>query len=180
MGKARFEARRRLLNEALTAAATARSIPGDPYVLTAAGAVPMPKATFAREVPIGYDLRYMRYLLLLAASLTFAQNAPHIREWKPDASEPVGVPKAPCAGLHALTGYDLSVMTVDAVPASANSPAFCRLVILVQPEIRIEVSLPANWNRRLYMFGNGGYAGENLEAANRVAHRNAALGSGSS
>ena len=54
-------------------------------------------------------------------------------------------------------------------------PDFCRVLILVQPEIRIEVSLPANWNRRLYMFGNGGFAGEDLETPERVANRNAAL-----
>jgi pimeloyl-ACP methyl ester carboxylesterase len=49
------------------------------------------------------------------------------------------------------------------------------VLLQVQPEIRIEVSLPSNWNRRLYMFGNGGYAGESLEAPNRVANRNTAL-----
>ena len=30
----------------------------------------------------------------------------------------------------------------------------------MQPEVRFEVSLPAAWNGRLYMFGNGGFAGE--------------------
>jgi hypothetical protein len=120
----------------------------------------------------------MQFLLLFAASFALGQNAPHIRDWKPDASETTASPKTPCGGLHSLTGYDLSVMTVDAVPAGTNNPAFCRLLILVQPEIRIEVSLPVSWNRRLYMFGNGGYAGENLEVASRVAHRNAALSSG--
>ena len=45
----------------------------------------------------------IRLPLLLAASLAFAQNAPRICEWKPDASEPAQAPKASCAGLHALT-----------------------------------------------------------------------------
>ena len=31
---------------------------------------------------------------------------------------------------------------------------------MVQPEINIEVNLPTAWNGRLYMFGNGGWAGE--------------------
>lgn len=120
-------------------------------------------------------------LPLLAAALQ-AQNAPHIRDWRPDPNEPALAAKSSCAGMHKLTGYDLSVMTAESVPASAaegGTPAFCRLLIQVQPEIRIEVALPAErWNRRLYMFGNGGYAGESLEAPNRVAHRNAALRSG--
>lgn len=120
----------------------------------------------------------MRFLLLLYASIAFAQNAPHIRDWKPDASEGTAQPKTACAALHSLTSYDLSVMSVESFPAATRTPSFCRVLLLVQPEIRIEVSLPANWNRRLYMFGNGGYAGESLEATNRVAHRNAALESG--
>lgn len=70
-----------------------------------------------------------------------------------------------------MTGYDLTVLT-------AESGSFCRVTLLVQPEIRIEVSLPSHWNNRLYMFGNGGYAGESLEAPNRVANRNQALSHG--
>src|SRR5437870_4947449 len=107
-----------------------------------------------------------RLLLFLSAVAAFGQNAPHIRDWKPDPGENAAAPKVACASLHSLTGYDLSVMTVDSMAD------FCRVLIQVQPEIRIEVSLPAKWNRRLYMFGNGGYAGESLEAAGRVAQRN--------
>ncbi|MBI4908031.1 MAG: tannase/feruloyl esterase family alpha/beta hydrolase [Acidobacteria bacterium] len=116
--------------------------------------------------------------LLLVAAAAFAQNAPHIREWKPPAGEQSVAPKSTCSALHSLTGYDLSILSAESMPEANNVPAFCRVLVLVQPEIRIEVSLPVNWNRRLYMFGNGGYAGESLEAANRIAHRNAALGSG--
>jgi feruloyl esterase len=118
----------------------------------------------------------MRLLLGLTTILcAFGQNAPHIGDWQPDPSEARLSPRHPCAALHTLTGYDLSVLSADAVPAAAGVPLFCRVLIQVQPEIRIEVSLPAAWNRRLYMFGNGGYAGENLEAPNRIAHRNSAL-----
>lgn len=120
----------------------------------------------------------MRILLVLIATSLFAQNAPHIRTWKPEPSDTNATPKVSCGAMHSLTGYDLSIMTVEVVSATAAAPEFCRVLIQVQPEIRIEVSMPAKWNRRLYMFGNGGYAGENLEAPNRVAHRNAALSSG--
>src|SRR5437762_3451655 len=104
----------------------------------------------------------MRFLPLLVALSAFAQNAPRIGDWKPDPSEPTMQPKGPCASLHRLTGYDLSVMTAEAIHAGGG-PDFCRVLIQVQPEIRIEVSLPAKWSGRLYMFGNGGYAGESLE-----------------
>jgi len=120
----------------------------------------------------------MRPLLFLFACAAFGQNAPHIRDWKPDPSQPAAHPQTSCSALNSLTGYELSVMSAETIPASAGEPEFCRVLIQVQPEIRIEVSLPAAWNRRLYMFGNGGYAGENLEAPNRVAHRNTAVAAG--
>jgi hypothetical protein len=117
----------------------------------------------------------MRLLLCLTALCAFGQNAPHIGDWKPDPSEARVSPKESCRALHVLTGYDLSVLSADLASAANGVPEFCRVLIQVQPEVRIEVSLPADWNRRLYMFGNGGYAGENMEAPNRVTHRNSAL-----
>ena len=118
----------------------------------------------------------MRFLLCFLAVSALAQNRPHIGEWRPDAdTEALARPKTACAALHSLTGYDLSVMTAETTAAGGETPEFCRVLLLAQPEIRIEVSLPANWNRRLYMFGNGGYAGEDLESAGRVTQRDAAL-----
>ena len=114
------------------------------------------------------------FLCLLAGGLA-AQNAPHIRDWKPPAGEEAASPRSACATLHSLTGYEYSVIAADRLTAPAE---FCRVLIQAMPEIQIEVSLPAHWNRRLYMFGNGGFAGESLEAANRVAHRDAALQAG--
>ena len=117
----------------------------------------------------------MRSLLCLFALAAFAQNAPHIRDWKADPSETAVKPKISCAALHGLTGYEFSVMSADVIREDGGVGEFCRVLILVQPEILIEVSLPVNWNQRLYMFGNGGYAGENIEAKGRVAHRDNAL-----
>jgi hypothetical protein len=45
----------------------------------------------------------------------------------------------------------------------------------LSPEIAFEVSLPAKWNGRFYMIGNGGHAGESLEDPGRVAQKNQAL-----
>src|SRR5262249_46009676 len=56
-----------------------------------------------------------------------------------------------------------------------DTPEHCRVSILIAPEINIEVNLPAAWNTRLYMFGNGGFAGESFEAQNRVAIRGKGL-----
>src|SRR5947209_2309757 len=58
---------------------------------------------------------------------------------------------------------------------SDAAPAHCRVTGVLSPEIAFEVSLPAKWNGRFYMIGNGGHAGEAMDDAGRVAQRNAAL-----
>jgi hypothetical protein len=92
-----------------------------------------------------------------------------------------GATRAPvrsCASLRALSGFDYSIDAAESVPAAKDAPAFCRVTGLVQPEIRFEVSLPQAWNGRLYMFGNGGFAGESLAAGFRVGRRNLAVSKG--
>ena len=50
--------------------------------------------------------------------------------------------------------------------------------LMAQPEINIEVNLPTAWNGRLYMFGNGGWAGEAFDSAGRAANRARGLNAG--
>ena len=71
-----------------------------------------------------------------------------------------GKPAIACGDLRSLTTFDLSVISAIVIPASANAPQHCRVSLMVPPEINIEVNLPEAWNGRLYMFGNGGWAGE--------------------
>jgi tannase/feruloyl esterase len=107
----------------------------------------------------------------LAGVVLHAQNGSQFRDWQPSAlvDELQARPRVPCARLIQLTGYEFSVSTAASVPASDEAPEHCRVSGLIQPEIRYEVDLPAVWNGRLYMFGNGGYAGEALDAPGRVA-----------
>src|SRR4029453_14166768 len=95
-----------------------------------------------------------------------AQNGSQFRDWKKGGvSDNVQVrPRAACATLVALTGYEFSIVTATTIAATADAPEHCRVIGQIQPEIRFEVSLPAAWNGRLYVFGNGGYAGESLDA----------------
>jgi Tannase and feruloyl esterase len=95
------------------------------------------------------------------------------RDWNaPSASAKA---KIACGELRSLTGFDLSVISATLIPAAGEVPEHCRVSILVQPEVGVEVNLPSAWNGRLYMFGNGGWAGESFESAGRVAHRGRAL-----
>ena len=110
-------------------------------------------------------------LLAIASAPLSAQNSSQFKDWKSSALADATQtkPRVACASLVALTAYEFSVTSATAIPASADAPEYCRVSGLIQPEIRFEVSLPSAWNGRLYMFGNGGYAGESIEAAGRVA-----------
>ncbi|HMV50843.1 MAG TPA: tannase/feruloyl esterase family alpha/beta hydrolase, partial [Blastocatellia bacterium] len=93
----------------------------------------------------------------------------------PPAGESVLTPKIACADLRSLTNYDFSIESATLIAAGTDAPARCRVKGLIQPEIQFEVNLPAAWNRRFFMFGNGGYAGEPMDAGNRVGQRLTAI-----
>lgn len=87
-------------------------------------------------------------------------------------------PQASCAALVSLTGFEFSIVAAQLVPASADAPEHCRVSGVIPPEIRFEVNLPTSWNRRLYMHGNGGYAGTPPEDPGLVRTKSAAMRNG--
>jgi feruloyl esterase len=113
--------------------------------------------------------------ILLLATSAVAQPA-QFETWKED--RPLVAPTRACSALRALSGFEFTVDVAETVPAQGGAPPFCRVQGLIQPEIRFEVSLPGAWNGRLYMFGNGGFAGEPLMAGFRAGRRNLAVGKG--
>jgi hypothetical protein len=98
------------------------------------------------------------------------------RDWTAPAA--TGKPAIACGELRGLTNFDLYVIGATVIPASASAPEHCRVSLMVAPEINIEVNLPTAWNGRLYMFGNGGWAGESFSAPGRVANRARGLNAG--
>ena len=82
------------------------------------------------------------------------------RDWTPPV--PTAKPVIRCAELRSLTSFDLSVISAVVIPPSSSAPEHCRVSLMVPPEINIEVNLPSEWSGRLYMFGNGGWAGESF------------------
>jgi hypothetical protein len=110
---------------------------------------------------------------VLVQAQPFAQE---MRAWKPPAGEQRSRPRMECSELRALTGYEFSVASAQIETAAGGE--FCRVLGQVLPEVRFEISLPAQWNKRLLMIGNGGYAGENLDAPGRLAMRNEAVAAG--
>jgi feruloyl esterase len=95
----------------------------------------------------------MRILLaLLAASVLWAQNRP----------------VTGCAGLRSLTNNQISVAVAVPLAETAEAPAHCRVFGQVLPQVGFEVRMPAEWNGRFAMVGNGGFAGEPTDSRARA------------
>jgi pimeloyl-ACP methyl ester carboxylesterase len=80
-------------------------------------------------------------------------------------------PRLACAGLGGFRDKDLVQIEAHVVSASADVPEHCRVSGVLSPEIAFEVSLPARWNGRFYMIGNGGHAGEGFDDPLRAGQR---------
>src|SRR5262249_5292819 len=115
-------------------------------------------------------------MAILQAPAARAQNGNQFRDWKASLNSGAAIkPKLDCAALLSQTGYEFSIETASLIPAAAETPEYCQMTGQIMPEIRFELSLPAGWNGRFYMFGNGGYAGESLGSPMRASARQAAL-----
>jgi hypothetical protein len=87
-------------------------------------------------------------------------------------------PQMACNEVEALSTPLTTFIAVEIIAAADGIPEHCRISGVIAPEIRFEVNLPAVWNRRVYMHGNGGFAGETPESGARPAIRSAALSHG--
>ena len=76
-------------------------------------------------------------------------------------------PAVDCRALLELTDHSYSVLSVTHIEPAGGSAARCRVLGMLPPEILFEVALPDDWNGRILMSGNGGYAGTSPDAPNR-------------
>ncbi len=84
-------------------------------------------------------------------------------------------PREACAKLSGYKSKEIAQIMASMMPASDAVVAHCRVSGRLVPDIAFEVSLPAKWNGRFYMIGNGGLAGESLDDPGRASQRNGAL-----
>jgi Tannase and feruloyl esterase len=77
-------------------------------------------------------------------------------------------PVTGCADLRSLTNNQITVAIAAPVGETPDAPAHCRVFGQVLPEVGFEVRMPADWNGRFVMVGNGGYAGEPTDSRARV------------
>lgn len=114
-------------------------------------------------------------LIATAAQPAHAQAFADLKSALVDYSKADLEPRQACEALGKFKSKDIAQIAAMAIPAADTTPAQCRVTGLLSPEIAFEVSLPAKWNGRFYMIGNGGHAGEALDDPGRVAQRNEAL-----
>jgi hypothetical protein len=112
---------------------------------------------------------------IIPANLAWGQDFAARKSGLVDYAKSEIEPRQSCESLNNFKSPDLAEITATAVPAGSAVPAHCRVSGVLSPEIALEVSLPAKWNGRFYMIGNGGLAGEPMEDRTRVAQRDAAL-----
>jgi len=88
------------------------------------------------------------------------------------------IPAAAQRSCESLTQLALPNVTISlATPVSAGQftppgagagvevPAFCRVAGVVAPEIRFELWMPVQWNRKLLAVGNGGLPADAVPVA---------------
>jgi len=87
-------------------------------------------------------------------------------------------PSGACERLQSFKVPELVTIAASPIAADGATPAHCHVRGTLAPEIEFEINLPALWNGRLYMIGNGGLAGEALDNPGRVAQRGSAIANG--
>ena len=84
-------------------------------------------------------------------------------------------PGMACSAIANITLPDLVAITSEQIATSGDTPAHCRVSGMLDPEITFVVELPANWNGRFFMVGNGGHAGQRPDSPGQIAGRRGAL-----
>jgi feruloyl esterase len=72
-------------------------------------------------------------------------------------------PSKACVALSSFKGDGVVSIAARVVDATAETPKHCRVTGTITPEVAFEINLPDLWNRRFYMTGNGGLAGDALD-----------------
>ena len=108
-----------------------------------------------------------------AAAQPFANAKSSITQYTVAAT----TPSKNCESLSSFQGEGILSIQSRGVAATADTPQHCRVTGVITPEVAFEVNLPDRWNRRFYMTGNGGLAGDPVDTPTN-ADRTAGLSNG--
>ena len=107
-------------------------------------------------------------LLLITAAPAAAQPFINAKSSLSNYTVAATAPQKTCESLSAFKSDGVTTLQSRVVAATADTPQHCRLVGVIAPEIAFEVNLPDRWNRRFYMTGNGGLAGDAVDKIGRA------------
>ena len=88
------------------------------------------------------------------------------------------LPAMDCRKLISITDFNHSVISARRVPSTRTAPESCEVTGVITPGIQYRINMPTNWNRRLYIHGNGGYGGHSVYGNYGLADRQRALTNG--
>src|ERR1035437_6060590 len=77
-------------------------------------------------------------------------------------------PVTVCADLRSLTNNQITVAVAQSLPETPQAPPRGRVWGQVLPQVGFDPRIPADWNGRFMMIGNGGYAGEPTDSRARA------------
>jgi len=118
-------------------------------------------------------------LFVAFAAPAIAQPFANLKSSAVNYSVTTAEPKLSCEALATtFKDKDIVSLTTRSIAADAKAPAHCRVSGVLSPEIGFEVNLPAKWNERLYMIGNGGLAGQEPDDPGQAALRGEPLTNG--
>ena len=132
------------------------------------------KMTPLSRYPVGPRSSQKGIPLLAVAFGLVALSGPAMAQTGAHAPAPV----RSCRSLSSLTNFQFSVVEARTEPASEDTPEHCRLYGRILPDIRFAVYLPTEWNGRLSMRGNGGWAGSLPEGGMMVDVREGSVSVG--
>ena len=88
------------------------------------------------------------------------------------------LPAKSCDAMSSFKADDIIQLAATIIPADGDTPTFCKVRGMLDPEIAFEVNLPEKWNGRFYMIGNGGHAGQSLDDPMQVSQVKEAVSKG--
>jgi Tannase and feruloyl esterase len=115
--------------------------------------------------------------LICAAAPVAAQPFANAKTSLAGYSAASTAPKKACESLSGFKGKEITTIQSRVVMATGDAPQHCRVTGIIAPEVAFEVDLPDRWNRRFYMTGNGGLAGDPVDQPT-TADRASALTNG--
>src|SRR5258708_24714611 len=113
----------------------------------------------------GSVMRLFYVLALVCATASAAAAQAFVNAGKSLANYSVAdaAPARACDSLSSFRRDGIVSISARVVAATADTPQHCRVTGIITPEVAFEVNLPDRWNRRFYMTGNGGLAGDALD-----------------